>query len=281
MKHWLAAALACVCLHAAAAWRQFDSDHFAICSDGSELAAREHLQSLETLRWLGLKLMRADEQPVRARSRFEIVVLPGRQALQELMPGLPQTAEGLHSFGGEGAVAWAVDRGRGGRGDLPWSQIVQQHDVAHRQIDGQSWLLTHDLFSDDALAPGLPVGELEARLQRRGAELPQVDVHTATLTADAGEVLTDSLLMRSCAAGNPLAALTLLQPLLAVDGADGQANHLAERTEALERALGPPSCNPHRPERAARIRRAIEAIGAGRPLAEIAALLQPAPASLP
>lgn len=509
MKRWLAAALAAVALQAAAGWRQFDSEHFSTYSEGSELAARDRLQQLETLRWLALKLMRADEQSVRAQSRFEIVVLPGKVTLQSLLPDMPPNTEGVYAVCGEGAVAWAIDREVSRGAELPWGQMVQQHELAHHLMAqyatmqypswfvegfaeylgttrmsgenllvgdlnrwrsfalergnwlpfadvlawrlgglakrppseveyfyGQSWLLTHYLLGDEARAAGMaryferiaagddpvaafepatgiPVAELESRLQRylpglqrlqlRGADLPKATVRAETLTADAGAVLTDRMLLRSCTgtsqraerlarlraaaaapgagaatrrtaaraellADDPRAALALLEPLLAADDADAEANYLAGRSWALRaaaldgsarnealdrarahlfkayrankgdgptlyhlarvleqtrgptdpntlnaaraarvmlpavpevavfaarlevragdreraaRALGTLAGDPHHPEQAARMRRAVEAIRAGRPLAEIDAAMNPEPTPKP
>jgi len=116
---------------AAADWKQLESPHFRIYTDQDALIGREMLQQLEQLRWLGLRLLGANDRTPRLQTRFDTFVFRGRQTLKRVKPEIGETVAGMYVFCREGATAYALEDGHAGRHALSWGQQILQHEYAH------------------------------------------------------------------------------------------------------------------------------------------------------
>src|SRR5688572_6375852 len=107
----LAAALAAALTagSAAADWKQLESEHFRLTTHHEEAVGRELLLQLEQLRWLGLKLMGADDKALRAQSRFEAFVVRGQHTLRRVFPRLRDGVVGQYTTCREGTMAYGID----------------------------------------------------------------------------------------------------------------------------------------------------------------------------
>ena len=122
----LALSAASPCVHAGE-WTRLESEHFSVITNRDGKMVRDHLQQLERFRWLGLKVLGADDKGLRAQGRFDIVLLRGQASLREIFPAMDKQAAGVYSTCEEGSASYATyETGRGDR-----NIMVLQHEYAH------------------------------------------------------------------------------------------------------------------------------------------------------
>ncbi len=130
----LAACLA-ACLMAAPAmaarWYFAESEHFTLYSSAQESVTRDYLKQLEAFRWLGLKLLGADDKNLRTQGRAEIQLMEGQSALHELRPSLGENVAGVFYTCAEGSLMYATQARVLGPDGWDTSRLVLQHEYAH------------------------------------------------------------------------------------------------------------------------------------------------------
>ncbi|WP_439389805.1 hypothetical protein [Ideonella sp. YS5] len=116
----------------AGGWLLAESEHFTLYSSAQESVTRDYLKQLEAFRWLGLKLLGADDKNVRTQGRSEIQLLEGQSALHELRPTLPYNVAGAYYFCAEGSLMYATQARTLGPDGWDTSRLVLQHEYAHQ-----------------------------------------------------------------------------------------------------------------------------------------------------
>jgi hypothetical protein len=168
-------------------WMRLDSEHFTLYTRIDDSVSRQYLKQLEAFRWLALKLLGAGEGGARAKSRFEIYLLPGRMSLHALYPEMDYNVAGVYSRCSEGAVAFGADVAEvDRRQDL--TLMVLQHEYAHHlmsqyaaisypawYVEGFAEFMSTAVYEDGRITLGA-ASPMRMTTLNRGGFLPFADL---------------------------------------------------------------------------------------------------------
>lgn len=115
----------------AASWLLAESEHFTLYSSAQESVTRDYLKQLEAFRWLGLKVLGADDKNLRAQGRAEIQLMEGPRALHDLRPDLGENVAGVFYHCAEGTLMYATQARTLGPDGWDTSRLILQHEYAH------------------------------------------------------------------------------------------------------------------------------------------------------